>query len=400
MDSDVRPKPQPRSRTFGALALSVLVIAMAAAAFGAGYLYHAHQAPTGEFPLLQEAYRIIQNHGLKDLPTGPALEYGMIRGMLQAYADPFSVFVEPAQHELDSNALQGSFGGIGVELNTDAEGNIVLVPFPSGPAIAAGVQEGDRLLQVDQTLIPANTPISEVQSAIRGPVGKKVSLILARKPDYASFTVEIKRQEVALPTVTRRLDLSDARVGILKINLIAATTASELHDSVRALQDRGAEYFVLDLRDNPGGLLESGVDVARLFLKDGEVITRQYRGQQSETYPVSEPGALVDLPLVVLINHGSASAAEIIAGAIQAQQRAPLVGAPSFGKDSIQLVFTLSDESSLHITAARWWVPGLAYAIAGEGLQPDIPVQPPSAEDQTDAALQAAVQAVLKQPFK
>lgn len=396
MEPASSPNSQARSQVVSVIVFSVLVILLAAAAFGAGYLVHARQAPAGDFPLLQEAYRILQNHGLKDIPSGPALEYGMIRGMLEAYTDPFSVFVEPAQHELESNALQGSFGGIGVDLNLDADGYIQLFPFPSGPAITAGVQEGDRLLQVDDTLIPPNTPVSEVQSAIRGPVGKKVALILARKPDFTPFTVEIKRQEVALPTVTHRLDLEDPRVGILKINLIAATTVSELQDSVHALQERGAVYFILDLRDNPGGLLEAGVDVARLFLPDGEVISRQYRGQQTETYPVSEPGSLADLPLAVLINHGSASAAEIVAGAIQAHQRAPLVGAPSFGKDSIQLVFTLSDESSLHITAARWWVPGLDYPFAGDGLQPDIPVEPPAGEAPGDPALQAAVQTVVQ----
>ena len=385
-----------RSPLLSPAVFACLIVLMAASAFGAGYLYHAYQTTSAEFPLLQEAYRIVQDHGLKEAPSGPGLEYGMIRGMLEAYADPFSIFVEPVQHELESNALQGSFGGIGVELSTDADGYIVLFPFPSGPAIEAGVQDGDRLLQVEDTPISLNMPISDIQSAIRGPVGESVSLQLARQPDFTPFSVEITRREVALPTVTRRLDLTDPRVGILNVNLIAATTAAEIGDSVRDLQERGAEFFILDLRDNPGGLLDAGVDVSRLFLKDGEVLTRQYRGQDAETYKVTEPGPLSSVPLVVLINHGSASAAEIIAGAMQAHGRAALVGSPSFGKDSIQLVFTLSDQSSLHITAARWWTPGLSYPISETGLQPDIPVAPPTAENELDAALVAAVQAVLK----
>ena len=385
-----------RSPLTNTLLFTMLVMLMAGTAFAAGYLFHAHRSGAADLALLNEAYSIVQNHGLKEIPSSPGLEYGMIRGMLQAYADPFTVFVEPVQHELESNALQGSFGGIGVELSTDAEGYVVLFPFPSDPAFDAGVQDGDRLLQVDDTPIPPGMPVSEVQSAIRGPVGKAVELLIARPPDYQKQIIKIKRAEVALPTVTRRLDLTDERVGILNINLIAATTTAELQDSVGELQARGAEYFILDLRDNPGGLLDAGVDVARLFLTDGEIITRQYRGQQAETYAVDKPGPLADLPLVVLVNHGSASAAEIIAGALQARGRAQLVGAPTFGKDTIQLVFTLSDQSSLHITAAQWWVPGLAYELSENGLQPDIQIQPPADPDTFDTTLQAAVEAVLK----
>lgn len=386
--------PKIRSPFWNTLILFFLVLLMAGSAFAAGYLFRAYQVSTAEFPLLAEAYNIIKNHGLKDLPASPVMEYGMIRGMLEAYADPFTTFVEPVQHELDSNALQGSFGGIGVELHSDAEGFVVLFPFPSGPAREAGVQDGDRLLQVDTSPITPETTISEVQSAIRGPVGEKVTLLLARKPDYTPFSLEVERQEVPLPTVTRRLDLENPRVGILNVNLIAATTASEIQDAVRDLQSRGAAYFVLDLRDNPGGLLDAGIDVARLFLKEGEVITRQYRGQAEETYRVDKPGPLADLPMVIVINHGSASAAEIIAGALQAHDRAALVGSPSYGKDTIQLVFTLSDQSSLHITAARWWIPDLPYTLSENGLQPDFPVEAPPAESELDTTLAAAVQAV------
>jgi len=385
-----------RSPLVSSLLFALLVLIMAGAAFGAGYLFHAHQSPSAEFPLLGEAYQIVQNHGIKELPASPAMQYGMIRGMLQAYEDPFTVFVEPVQHELESNALQGSFGGIGVELSSDAEGYVVLFPFPSGPAIEAGVQDGDRLLQVDDTPITPGMPVSDVQSAIRGPVGETIDLLIARPPDYQNHIIKIKRAEVALPTVTRRLDLNDPSVGILNINLIAATTTAELQDAVRDLQSKGASFFVLDLRDNPGGLLDAGVDVARLFLTEGEIITRQYRGQEAETYTVDKPGPLAELPLVVVVNHGSASAAEIIAGALQARGRARLVGAPTFGKDTIQLVFTLSDQSSLHITAAQWWVPGLQYEISANGLQPDIQVEPPTNADAGDTALQAAVQAVLE----
>ena len=153
---------------------------------------------------------------------------------------------------------------------------------------------------------------------------------------------------------------------------------------------------MLDLRDNPGGYLTAGVDIARLFLKEGIVMQQQYRDQEVETYEVEKPGPLANIPLAVLINHGSASAAEIAAGALQARKRAPLVGVPSFGKDTIQLVFTLADRSSLRVTAARWWVPGLESPLENTGLQPDILVDSADQASSPDPILQAAVQYLLE----
>jgi carboxyl-terminal processing protease len=182
-------------------------------------------------------------------------------------------------------------------------------------------------------------------------------------------------------------------VGIIKVNLIAASTPDEIQQAVADLQARGATHYVLDLRDNPGGLLTAGVDIARLFLDEGIVMQQQYRGKDVETYEVKRPGPLNDIPLAVLINHGSASAAEIAAGALQLHRRAPLIGSPSFGKDTIQLVFVLQDDSSLRVTSARWWIPGLEPAVGDAGLQPDIPVTP-SDDPNIDTALQAAIQAL------
>jgi len=145
------------------------------------------------------------------------------------------------------------------------------------------------------------------------------------------------------------------------------------------------------LRNNGGGLLDAGIETARLFLDDGVVITQQYRGRDPEVFRVEKRGALADIPLVVLVNHNSASAAEIIAGALQAHGRAELVGTPTYGKDTIQLVFDLEDGSSLHVTAAHWWLPGMESGIAGQGLQPDWPVQedPNNLQAIFNAALEA-----------
>ena len=165
------------------------------------------------------------------------------------------------------------------------------------------------------------------------------------------------------------------QIGLIDVNLIAASTPDEITQAVNELQMERAEYFILDLQGNAGGLLTGGIDTARLFLEDGIVITQQYRGQDPETYKVTDNGPFSDIPLVVLIDHGSASASEIIAGALQAHKRAPLIGSPSFGKNTIQLIFTLEDESSIHVTSAVWWLAGGSY-VEDFKLFPDIPSDP------------------------
>lgn len=374
-----------------------LLILLAASAFAAGYLFRMEKEASASFPLLVEAYDLLQEHGLKDLPPEPVLEYGMIRGMLQAYNDPYTLFVEPPQHELEGNALEGRFGGVGIELNQDAQGFWVIFPYPDGPAARAGVQEGDRLVAVDDLQVLAGTALDAIQSAVRGPVGSQVSLRVARQPDYQVQEISMRRAEFPLPSVTARQDPDQPQVGIVDVNLIAASTAEEILQAVEDLQARGAAFFVIDLRDNPGGLLTAGVEVARLFLTEGMVIEQQYRDQKVESFQVEEPGPLAEIPLMVLINSGSASAAEIVAGALQAHGRASLVGVPSMGKDTIQLVFDLKDKSSLHVTAARWWVPGLDQPLSGEGLQPDILVNAATDPAVRDETLQEALRLLLNE---
>ena len=195
---------------------------------------------------------------------------------------------------------------------------------------------------------------------------------------------------MALPSTTWNLAPQDLRIGIIRVSVISATSADEVSKAAADLKQRGATYFILDLRNNGGGLLDGGIDVARSFLKSGMVIRQQYRGEAVRDYSVDKPGPLAELPLVVWVNQNTASAAEIIAGALQAQKRAQLVGTQTYGKDSIQLVFNLQDGSSLYVTAAHWWIPGFENGLEGHGLQPDRSVK----DDPTNnsALVQAAVE--------
>jgi carboxyl-terminal processing protease len=337
--------------------------------------------PNDKLPILSQAYEILINNGLRPIPPDPALEYGMIQGMIEAYGDPFTSFAEPAQHELETQNLHGSYGGIGASIGKDIEGYYILFPFPDSPAVQGGVLDGDRLLAVDRLQVQTDTPQDILLAAIRGPVGQPVILTIARPPEYQPIQLSIERAEISLPSVTWNLAPADSRLGIIKVNLIADSTPDEIRRAVTDLKARGATHFALDLRDNYGGLLEAGVDTARLFLKDGIVIEKQFRGQESEAYKVEHIGPLSDIPLVVFVNQNTASAAEIIAGALRVHQRATIIGIPTYGKDTIQLIFELKDGSSMHITAARWWIPGLDFPIEGLGLRPDILLSPDSVGD-------------------
>jgi len=373
---------------------TILLLVAFGAAFGTGYLVRDRFGPVNsELPVLNQAYELLQQNGYNPIPTAPKLEYGMIQGMVQAYGDPYTHFSEPIQHQLSSQTLEGKFGGVGVTLHRDADNTVFLVPIPDGPAAQAGVKEGDRLVQVDDLIVEVNTTNEQIISKARGEVGTKVTIGITRPPDNTRLDFTITRIEIALPSVTSYIEPSEPRLGIVKVNVIAATTADEILKAFTDLQSRGATHFALDLRNNGGGYLESGVDIARLFLKTGSVIQQQYKGKDIKTYAVEKPGPLADVPLLVLVNQNTASAAEIISGAIQAQKRAELIGTHTYGKDTIQLVFELQDKSSLSVTAAHWWVPGIPK-FGGIGLQPDIPMETADPiPDQPDPAIQAALKA-------
>ena len=348
--------------------------------FVLGYMTHAYLNPTAtDFEVFDEAYRLIREYGYEPMPAPPAMEYGAIRGMLDAYGEPHTRFSEPARAELQNDVLSGSYGGIGAELTRDADGYVVLHPFPDSPASEAGIRDGDRLLKVDDLTVTPDTSLEEVAAAIHGPEGRSVTLTVSRAPGSAEMTFKVKRANIPVPSVTWNLDAVDSTLGVVRVNVISASTPDEIKNAVADLQSRGAARFVLDLRGNGGGLLDEGVEIARLFLRSGVIIQRQEKDGDVETYEVKKPGALAEIPLAVLVDGGTASASEIIAGSIQAHGRAPLIGAQTYGKASIQLVFNLPDDSSLAVTAAKWWVPGLEPPLDGVGLSPDIPIPPEAA---------------------
>ena len=246
----------------------------------------------------------------------------MIRGMLQAYDDPFTLFIEPPQNQLQTDQLQGKYGGIGVRIDQDIEGNKILLPAPDLPAAKAGVIEGDRIVKIDRLDVSPDTSIETVEAALHGPVGKSVNLGIIRQPGDEKKTFSVVRQEFSIPSVTWNLAPGAPEIGVIKDTLIAGTTPNEIENAFNDLKNRGARSFIFDLRDNSGGLVDAGINTARLFLKSGVVIQEQFKGKPVETFDVQKTGSLTDMPVIILVNRGTASSAEIVAGALQSNKRA------------------------------------------------------------------------------
>ncbi len=330
----------------------------------------AGRSSSGHAPLLDEAWGIAESEFYGQVPTDQARTYGAVRGMMESFNDPYTSFFEPPQTELQSQQLSGKFGGIGASVRREDDGRIVLSPFPDQPAAQAGVHEGDVLTAIDDTPITSDMKFEAVTALLRGEVGTPVKIGIDRGGQKLTF--DITRAEISVPSVTWRILSQAPDVGYIKLNIFAQTSQDELVKAIDALKQQGAKKLIFDLRDNGGGLLDAAVGVASQFV-DGTVVSEKRRGGEQHDFAADATGVARDMPLVVLVNGGTASASEIVAGAIQDKKRGVLVGVKTYGKGSVQNVIPLSDGSSLHVTVAEWLTPN-GRQITGKGLQPDIVV--------------------------
>jgi carboxyl-terminal processing protease len=364
------------------LAFSVIT-ASYAAGFGTHWWLNKDNNPNAEeadhFTVFWEAWHLLERDFYGQLPTAQQMTYGAIRGVLTTLNDPYTTFVEPKPRQLERDDLRGSFGGIGAWVSKREDGAIVLKPMEDKPAQRAGILEGDIVIKVDDQEITPDMLLEDVILLIRGPVGSMVKLTISRAGYPEPLAFEITREKVETPTVTWRLLDEGQGLGYVSISLFTERTNKELETALKDLKAQGATHLILDLRNNNGGLLETAIDVASQFLSDGVVLYEQRRDQEEKSYPVRRGGKATDSPLVVLVNAGTASASEIVAGAIQDLGRGVLIGESTFGKGSVQLVYDLSDRSSLHVTVARWFTPN-RHEITDNGLTPDI-IVPLTEED-------------------
>jgi carboxyl-terminal processing protease len=382
------------------LNVTLFVILMALAfsvTFVSGYATRAmadsRAGLSGGYPLFAEARQIIENNFLGTLPEDKVQEYGIIRGWLNTVGDRYTIFLEPPAQELESQSLQGEFGGIGVSIRRDDNGAVVLSPFDDMPAARAGVLEGDILIAVDNNPVTPETTTDQISAWVRGPVDTDVKITVQRGGQTLEF--KMRRQVIEIPSVTGRVLEQDPRIGLVALSRFSEKTPDEVQQTVDSLQAKGVTRIILDLRGNGGGLLDSAVKTASLFLDGGVVMYENRRDQAEKVYSAPGEGAEAALPLVIIVNGGTASAAEILAGALRDRGRGPLIGQTTFGKGSVQLIFTLSDGSSIHVTNARWYTPNHT-GIDGVGLRPDIEMEPGT--DGRDPELDRAVEYLKNLP--
>jgi len=297
--------------------------------------------------------------------------YGAARGLVSSLDDPHTAFVEPVSAEILDQDMQGSFEGIGATVQM-VDGRLVIArPLPGSPALKADLRVGDIVLQVDGQSLEGKT-IMEAISLIRGPRGTAVVLLIQREGVAEPFEVSVVREKIDLPIVDTKI--LDGDIAYLSLSEFNAVSRDRVHTALGELLRENPRGLILDLRGNPGGYLQMAIDVASEFLPQGTVIlNEEERGKPLKQDRVTRSGIATDIPLVVLVNGGSASAAEIVAGAIQENGRGILVGEPTYGKGSVQNTHRLQDGSSLRVTIARWNLPS-GKNLDGNGIQPDIEV--------------------------
>ena len=343
----------------------------------------------GSAAVFWEAWDHIERSFYGDLPSAKARTYGAVHESLTLLADPHTVFVEPAARQLERERMSGVFGGIGVTLWRDPSGQVVLSPYRDSPAERAGVSEGDVLLAVAGHHTTDLLTLDEIRAHLHGEAGTTVTITLSRPPT-PPFRVSVVREEIEVPSVTWRALEEMSAIGYIRVETFTARTEEEIEEALHQLARDGMRGLVLDLRDNSGGLRSAAVGTASQFIGH-RVILYEITGE-GETKSIeaahASGGFAHEAPMAILVNRGTASAAEIVAGALQDWQRGPLVGESTFGKGSVQLIFDLSDGSSLHVTSALWLTPD-KRRIEGQGLLPDIRIA--SSSDLRDGQLDRAV---------
>ena len=328
------------------------------------------------------------------------MTWGAMQGLASSLGDPYTQYLPPEENKAANEDLDGAFFGVGIELGYREGTLAVVAPIANSPAEASGVKAGDLILHIkdEQKQIDIDTQGMSLPTAvthIRGEKGTEVVLTMFRDGEEKSFEVKIMRDEIVVPSVELEwIEKNGQKYAHLQLHRYGGRTDEQWDAKVREIAKAKADGVILDLRNNPGGYLDGAVYVASEFMENGVVVKQEGR-YQSETYSVDRRGNLLTVPLVVLVNQGSASASEITAGALQDGKRAKIVGEVSFGKGTVQEVQELTDGSSLHVTIAKWILPSGRW-IGKEGITPDVKVEDDLATKDVDEQVQKAIETLSK----
>jgi carboxyl-terminal processing protease len=328
--------------------------------------------------LLAEVLQHVRQEYVDDIPDQELIN-AAIRGLM-ADLDPHSAYLDPAQLEDIRASTTGAYSGVGIEVAADNGMVRVVTPMEGGPAERAGVRAGDRILAVDDIAVDPEK-LGDTIDRMRGKVGSTVKLTLARPPETAPLDFALVRASVHVNSVKSHIVAPN--VGYVRITHFSETTPADLKRAMATLEKENGHVLgglVLDLRGNPGGLLEAGVGVADAFLNDGIIVTADGRARDARFEMHAEAGDLLDgAPLAILVNGESASASEIVAGALHDHKRAVLVGRQTYGKGSVQTVLPLTGGGALKLTTSRYRTPS-GVSIHEKGIKPDIVVDPKEIE--------------------
>jgi carboxyl-terminal processing protease len=335
-----------------------------------------------------ELYEALSDSAV-DAPDADKLVDGAIDGMLEQIDDPYAKYF-PAEDFADFNAtLDGTFSGVGLMLTDTPDGPVIVSVLDGTPAQEAGIEEGERIVEVDGEDVSGD-PLEQIVAKVKGEAGTTVTLGLAGG-DAGRRTLEITRATFDLPLVSGQMLGGD--IGYVQLYQFAEDAGDRVRKEVRTLLDDGAEGIVLDLRGNPGGLLNEAVSVASVFIEDGEIVSVEKRGGDRESFDAVDD-AFDKVPLAVLVNKASASASEIVAGAVQDADRGSIVGETTFGKGTVQTIAQFSDGSGAKFTTARYFTPS-GDSIEGVGVKPDVKVELPDDENPTEPADDPQVEAAM-----
>jgi carboxyl-terminal processing protease len=335
--------------------------------------------------LIQDAMRQVERNYVAPV-TGSELTKDALKGMLTRL-DPHSDYMDQEQYQQMAAVTRGQFGGIGVELTLEGKVPEVISPIDGTPAAEAGIEPGDRIVKIDAQPT-TGMDVEEIVKRLRGVPGSRVSLTIARN-DRTPFEVTLTRNVIRVVSV--KSDLRNGNIGYVRVSTFTENTASELAGAIARLKAQAngrLNGFILDLRNDPGGLLDAAIDVTGTFLDGGVVVTTRGRTNSDEhVYRAAATGDLLrGTPMIVLINSASASAAEIVAGALQDHRRATVLGTRSFGKGSVQTIIPLEGRGALRLTTALYYTPS-GRSIQGQGISPDIVVNVPKNQQVANAVI-------------
>lgn len=351
-----------------------------------------------DFSLFWDTWKIVQEKYAERANLDKKnMVFGAIEGMVKSLKDPYTVFMKPEQSKQFQDDVSGSFSGIGAEIGIRRDVLTVISPLEDSPAQRAGIRAGDKILKIGDT-VTSDLTVNEAVSLIRGPKGTTVKLTISRASSDEVEEITITRDDIKIPTISLEFK-NDGKIAYIELYNFGETAPSEFRNKIMEVLKSSADRIILDLRNNPGGYLEVAQDLTGWFVDSGSIVAIEDFGNGIEPheYRASGNSVLKNMPLVVLINEGSASASEIMAGALRDLRGVKLIGGKSYGKGSVQELINLRDGTSVKVTIAKWLTPS-GKSIMNEGLEPDISVEitKEDFENIRDPQLEKAIEEVLK----